>query len=321
MGAPTAFPTAALIAAALVCAPTAIAQPFPAKTVRIVVPFAPGGGNDVLGRYFAKSLTESMGQTVIVDNRPGGGGNIGTELVAQAPKDGYSLLYTSSGIAVAPSLYPRLGYNLKDLAPLSVVASFPLVIVAHPSLPVRTVREMIALSKKSGGLNYGSTGTGSTNHLTGVLLDSAAGTSNTHVPFKGAGPMLTAVLSGEVEMGVFNVFTAAPYVRNGRLRALAVTSPKPAPQLPGVPTLAADFPGFETDIWHGFLTTGGTPAPVIATLHREIVKALRSPSVKQALEDGGADIIGNSPAEMAAVLARDVDKYARLVKISGAKAD
>lgn len=311
---------AALCAASVVALPVA-AQNFPAKTVRIIVPFAPGGGNDVLGRFFAKSMTESMGQNVIVDNRAGGGGNIGNEMVAKAPPDGYTLLYTTSGIAVAPALYPKLNYALKELAPLSIVADFPLVIVAHPSVPAANVKELIALAKKNGGLNYGTSGTGSTNHLSGVMLNNAAGINNTHVPYKGAGPMMTALLSGEIEIGIANVFTAVPYVRSGRMRAIAVTTLKPSPQLPGVPVLAATYPGFDTNIWHGFFTTAGTPAPVIETLHREIVKALKSPEVRKAMEDGGAEPIGNTPAEFAIVLAKDVDKYGKLVKLSGAKPD
>jgi len=299
----------------------ATAQTFPSKTVRIIVPFAPGGGNDVLGRFFAKSMTESMGQNVIVDNRAGGGGNIGNEMVAKAPPDGYMLLYTTSGIAVAPALYPKLNYSLKDLAPLSLVADFPLVIVAHPSVPAASVKELIALAKKTGGLNYGSTGTGSTNHLTGVLLNNAAGINNTHVPYKGAGPMMTALLSGEIEIGIANVFTAVPYVRNGRVRAIAVTTLKPSPQLPGVPTLAGTFPGFDTNIWHGFFTTAGTPAPVIVILNREIIKALKSAELQKAMDDGGAESVGNTPAEFTAVLAKDVEKYGKLVKASGAKPD
>jgi tripartite-type tricarboxylate transporter receptor subunit TctC len=299
----------------------AAAQTFPSKPVRIIVPFAPGGGNDVLGRFFAKSMTESMGQNVIVDNRAGGGGNIGTEMVAHAPPDGYTLLYTTNGIAVAPALYPKLNYALKDLVPVSLVASFPLVIVIHPSVPATNIKELIALAKKTGGLNYGTSGTGSTNHLTGVLLNNAAGINNTHIPYKGAGPMTTALLSGEIEVGIANVFTAVQHVKNGRMRAIAVTSPAPSPQLPGVPVLAATFPGFDTNIWHGFFTTAGTPAPVVATLNREILKALRTPEIQRAMEEGGAEAVGNSPTEFTAVLARDVEKYSKLVKISGAKPD
>lgn len=306
-----------MLAAAL----PAYAQNYPTKAIRLIVPFAPGGGNDVLGRMFSLRMSESLGQAIIVDNRPGGGGNIGTELVAHAPADGYMLLYTTNSFAVGPALYPKLGYSIKELAPLSQVAIFPIAIITHPSVPVKTIKELVALAKKQGGLNYGSTGTGSTNHLTGVLFNNVAGINNVHIPYKGAGPMMTAIMSGEVEMATPTVFTAAPYVKTGRLRAIAVTSPKPSATLPGVPTVASVYPGFDTNVWHGYFTTAGTPASVIAILHREIVKALNTAEIRKALDDGGAESVGNNPAEFAAIVAADVEKYAKLVKISGAKPD
>ena len=306
-----------MLAAAL----PAYSQNYPTKAIRLIVPFAPGGGNDVLGRMFSLRMSESLGQAIIVDNRPGGGGNIGTELVAHAPADGYMLLYTTNSFAVGPALYPKLGYSIKELAPLSQVAIFPIAIITHPSVPVKTIKELVALAKKQGGLNYGSTGTGSTNHLTGVLFNNVAGINNVHIPYKGAGPMMTAIMSGEVEMATPTVFTAAPYVKTGRLRAIAVTSPKPSATLPGVPTVASVYPGFDTNVWHGYFTTAGTPASVIAILHREIVKALNTAEIRKALDDGGAESVGNNPAEFTAIVAADVEKYAKLVKISGAKPD
>ena len=306
-----------MLAAAL----PAYAQNYPTKAIRLIVPFAPGGGNDVLGRMFSLRMSESLGQAIIVDNRPGGGGNIGTELVAHAPADGYMLLYTTNSFAVGPALYPKLGYSIKELAPLSQVAIFPIAIITHPSVPVKTIKELVALAKKQGGLNYGSTGTGSTNHLTGVLFNNVAGINNVHIPYKGAGPMMTAIMSGEVEMATPTVFTAAPYVKTGRLRAIAVTSPKPSATLPGVPTVASVYPGFDTNVWHGYFTTAGTPASVIAILHREIVKALNTAEIRKALDDGGAESVGNNPAEFTTIVAADVEKYAKLVKISGAKPD
>jgi tripartite-type tricarboxylate transporter receptor subunit TctC len=296
------------------------AQAFPNKTIRLVVPYPPGGGNDVLGRLFAAQLSASMGQPVIVDNRAGAGGNIGTEAVAHATPDGYTLLYASNSLVIGPSLYTKLGYSLQDLAPVSLVASFPIAIVVNAAVPVKNLKELVELSRKR-SLNYGSTGTGSANHLTGVLLNSLAGIENVHVPYKGAGPMMTALLGGEIEFAAPNIFTAAPHVRNERLRILAVTGPKPSATLPGVPTVAADYPGFDTSVWHGFLTTAGTPPAVIAALHREIIKALQTPQLRDALEKGGADVVGSTPAEFAAVMEQDTKKYAKLVKISGAKAD
>jgi tripartite-type tricarboxylate transporter receptor subunit TctC len=308
-------------AAAVVAMPHAAAQHFPTKALRIVVAAAPGGANDVLGRMYAQRMNESLGQSVIIDNRAGGGGIIGAETVAHAAPDGYTLLYSTNSVVVNPSLFPKVGYSMRDLAPISLVSSFPIAVTVHPSVPVKTLADMIALSKRRGGLNYGSSGTGSTNHLTGVLLNNVAGIANVHIPYKGAGPMMTALLGGEIEMGVTSVFSAVQHVRSGRLRALAVTSLKPLASLPGVPTVASSFPGFDTSLWHGYFTTAGTPPAVIAILHRELVKALRSPNIQQALQDGAAETVGNTPEEFAKVVAEDTVKYAKLVKMSGAKAD
>jgi len=313
---------AALGFALLAVMPSAVrAQAFPNRVVRIVVPFAPGGGNDVLARLFAPRLSALLGQTVLVENRSGAGSNIGTEAVARAAPDGYTLLYTTDSLAIAPSLYPRLSYRLEDLAPISLVARFPIALVASPALPASNLRELVALARQRNGLNYGSTGVGSSNHLTGVLFGLVSGTSNVHVPYRGAGPMMTALLGGEIDFATPNVFTAAPFVRNGQLRALAVTSGMPAASLPGVPTVASEFPGFDMSLWHGFFATGGTPAPVIEILHRAIVEALRSPEIRDALDQNGAEIVGNSPAEFQSVIAADIGKYAQLVRSSGATAE
>ena len=299
----------------------ALAQNYPQKTIRMIVAAAPGGANDILGRMYAQRMTESLGQTVVVDNRAGGGGVVGAEAVAHAAPDGYSLLYCTNSLVVNPSLNPKVNYTLKEFAPISLVASFPLVISVHPSVPVKTLPELVALAKKRGGLNFGSSGTGSTNQLSGVLFNIVAGINNVHIPYKGAGPMMTALLAGEVEMGITTVFSATPYVRAGRMRAIAVTSLQPLATLPGVPAMASYYPGFNTSLWHGYLTTAGTPAAVVTLLNREIVKALRTPEIRQALDDGGAESVGNSPAEFASILVEDFEKYAKLVKISGAKAD
>ena len=287
----------------------------------MVVNAAPGGANDVLGRMVAKIMTDSLGQNVVVDNRAGAGGNVGAEIVAHAPPDGYTILYCTSSVVVSQSLYSRLNYKLSELAPLTQAAAFPQVIAVHPSLPVTNVKEMLALSKKTGGINYGSTGTGSMNHLTGVLLDSVAGTKNVHIGYKGAGPMMTALLSNEVPMGIGTVFSMSPHVKAGRLRALAVSSLKPVPAMPGVPPLATMYPGFETSLWHGYFTAAGTPAALVTRLNAEIVKALKSQPLAEAIESGGGITIANSPQEFAAVIRQDAEKYAKLVKISGAKAE
>jgi tripartite-type tricarboxylate transporter receptor subunit TctC len=309
----------AIIFGALATGAPAYAQDYPHKTIRMIVSAAPGGANDILGRKYAQHMTASLGQTVVVDNRAGGGGIIGAEIVAHAPPDGYTLLYCTNSVVVNPSINPGVNYTLKDLAPISLVGSFPLLISVFPSVPAKTVPELVALAKKNGGLNYGSTGAGSTNQLTGVMFNKVAGLNNVHIPYKGAGPLMTALLSGEIEMGITTVYSAIPHLRSGRMRPIAVTSLKPLPTLPGVPAIASYYPGFNTSLWHGYLTTAGTPAPVVALLNREIVKALHTAEVRQSLEEGGAETVGTTPAEFAVVMAQDFEKYAKLVKISGAK--
>jgi len=313
------------IATCVVClalSPTALsAQNFPERPIRLIVAAAPGGANDVLGRMYAKHMSESLKQNVIVDNRGGGGGVIAAAIAAKAPTDGYTLLYPTTSVVVNPTLNPNSNYSLKELAPITQVASFPIAICLHPSVPAKTVPELIAYAKKQGGINYGSSGTGSTNHLTGVLFAKLAGIPNVHIPFKGAGPMMTAFLGGEVQMGITTAFSAVQHVNSGKIRAIAVSTPKPLDILPGVPPMATYFPGFHTDLWHGFFTSAGTPSPLISILHRELVKAFRMPDVTKALERGGALLIASSPSEFAAVVASDYKKYAELVKMSGAKAD
>jgi tripartite-type tricarboxylate transporter receptor subunit TctC len=194
------------------------------------------------------------------------------------------------------------------------------VLVVHPSVPAKTVKDMVALAKaRKGGLNYGSNGSGTTSHLSGVLFATEAGAAMTHVPYKGGGPVMAALLSGEVDFGFTAIITAQPYLRSGRLRAIAVTTPKPSPAAPGLPTVASVYPGFETELWHGVFLPTGTPEPVAARLHEEVLKALRSNEMRSALERDGATPVGTTPAEFAAILAREVEKYARLVKLSGAK--
>jgi len=307
--------------AAMALAASVSAQTYPTKSVRLVVSAAPGGANDVLGRIYAKYLTESLGKPFVVDNRGGAAGNVGAEIVAHAAPDGYTLLYCTASVVVAPSLYPNLNYQLRELAPLSQVSKFPMAITVHPSVPATNIAELIALSKKRGGLTYGSTGAGSMNHLTGVLLNNLAGIENVHVPYKGAGPLMIAALSNEVAMATPTVFSALPHVRSGKVRALAVTSLKPMAVLPGVPALASTYPGFETTQWHGYFTTAGTPAPVVKLLGVEIVKALHSPALREAVESGGGEVVGTTPQEFAVVIRQDSEKFGKLVKMSGAKAD
>lgn len=313
--------TLAFIAIILGASNIAAAQNFPERPIRLIVAAAPGGANDTLGRMYAKHMSESLKQNVIIDNRAGGGGAIAAAIAAKAPPDGYTLLYPTTSVVINLSLNPNVSYSLKELAPITQVASFPIAICVFPSVPAKTIPELVAYAKKRGGVNYGSSGTGSTNHLTGVLFAKLANIPNVHIPYKGAGPMMTAFLGGELEMGITTAFSAVQNVNTGRIRAIAVSSLKPLDILPGVPPMATYYPGFNTDLWHGFFTSAGTPPGLVKTLHKELVQAFRAPDVAKALKGGGAQLIASTPAEFSAVVVADYKKYAELVKISGAKAD
>jgi tripartite-type tricarboxylate transporter receptor subunit TctC len=312
--------TAVTVAAVL---PTsALAQAFPVKPVRMVVPFAPGGGTDIIGRQFAARLSDSLGQLVAVDNRAGAGGNLGAEIAAKSPADGYTIMFSTNSLAVNVSLYPKLNYNLlTDFQPAAFLASAPLTLVVHPLVPAKTVKELIALSKKRrGGLNFGSNGTGTTSHLSGELFKLKADVELTHVPYKGAGAVIGALLGGEVDMGFTASISALPYIRSGKLRVLAVTPVRPAAALPGVPTMASVLPGFDTDIWYGAWLPAGVGKPLLDRWVDELRKVHAHADVRAAFERDGAEGVFLPPAEFAAFIRKEVAKYAELVKRSGARA-
>jgi tripartite-type tricarboxylate transporter receptor subunit TctC len=315
------FIAAGVAGLALVVGAPACAQNYPVKPVRIVVPFAPGGGNDLLGRLYAARMSEAFGQTVYVDNRVGAGGNIGAELTAKSPADGYTIMLASSSMAVSVSFYPRLNYSAtQDLTGLALVGSAPLLLVAHPSVPIKSVKDLVALSKKrKGGLDFGSNGSGSVSHLSGVLLNDVAKIDITHIPYKSAGAVSSALLGGEVDLGFPSVVSAKPFVQAGKLRALAVTTAKPSSAMPEVPTLASYFPGFDTDAWWGFFAPAGTPPAVVDRLNAEIRKAHGSAEMRAALQREGAEAVWLGPDEFPAFFRREIEKYARLIKLSGAK--
>lgn len=295
----------------------ALAQIYPSKPIRLISPYAPGGGTDILGRLIGKKLTESLGQSVVVENRPGAGGLIGTELVAKSPADGYTIMLASpSPIVVAPHLYKKLPYSpLKDLTPITLVSIVPAIMAVHPSVPARSVKELIQLAKaKPGQLTYSSSGNGGTGHLAGAMLDSMAGTRMIHVPYKGTGPATTAVVAGEVSLSFSNMISMLPHVKSGRVRALAVTSAKRSPVLPDVPAVAETVPGYAAGPWYGVLAPAGTPAAVIDLLNREIVKMLHTPELKDNLSAEGAEPIGSSPAEFAALLKVETERWGRVVR-------
>ncbi len=298
------------------------AQSFPNRPIRIVAPFAPGGGTDIIARQFAARLGETLGQTVAVDNRAGAGGNVGAEIAAKSPPDGHTIMLTTNSIAVNVSLYPKLNYNLfNDFQQVAFLASAPLTLVTHPLVPARNVKEVIALSqKRSGGLNFGSNGTGTTSHLSGELFRLSGKAQLTHIPYKGAGAVIAALIGGEVDMGFVASISALPHIRSGKLRVHAVTTARPAAALPGVPPMSNFVPGFDTDIWYGTWLPAGVQKPVLDRWVDELRKVHSHPDVRAAFERDGAEGIFLPPAEFLAFLKKEVAKYADLVKRSGASA-
>ena len=298
-------------------------QAWPAKPVRIIVPFGTGGGTDIQGRLLSKKFYESMGQTFVIENRTGAGGMIGAEVAAKAPADGYTILFTTASLAVGASLYPKLAFDpLKDLTPVSWVSSVPLVLVVHPSVPAKSVKELVALAKaRKGQMNAGSNGSGTTSHLALELLRDTAGIQFTHVPYKGGGPATTALISGEVDFLFTTILTAYGQVKAGRLRALAVSTAKRSSIAPELPTMAETFPGFEIDNWYAMFVPAGTPKEIVTKLHAELIKAIKSPEVLDFMKRDGADPVGSTPEELAAYYAKEVQKYARIIKQGNVKAE
>ena len=301
------------------------AEPYPAKPVRFVIAFSPGGPSDILTRLIGGKLAESMGQPFVFDNRPGAGGNIAGEIVAKSPPDGYTLLMGNNSIlATNASLYKNMGFDpVKDLAPIALVASQPNILVVHPSVPVKSVKEFIALAKsRPGELNYASSGSGAAAHLAAELFKSMTKTTMVHVPYKGAGPALIDVLAGQCQVMFATALSVQPYLQSGRLRPLAVTTATRSPTMPALPTVAeAGVPGFEASTWHGVVAPAGTPDAVIARLNTEINRVLKLPDVRERLTSQGAEIIGGTPQDFAAYIRKEIPKWAKVVRDSGARAD
>lgn len=278
--------------AALTLPALTLAQAFPAKPVKIVVPYPPGGTNDIVVRLLAQKLGDSMGQPFVVENKPGASGNLGAEQVARAAPDGYTLLLVTTGHSIHPSLYKHLRYNIKtDLTPVSELTRGPMLVMVTPSLPYKTVQDVIAAAKaKPGSINFGSAGNGSSTHLATELLSSMAGVKMTHIPYSGSAPAMADVMAGNAQLVMDLMFSALPQVNGGKLRAIAITGAKRSPLLPGVPTVAeSGVPGFETLAWNGLMAPANTPKPIIDKLNAEIHKALDAPEMKERLRAQGLD--------------------------------
>ena len=303
----------------------AIADDYPSKPIRLIVPAAPGGGADFLARIVGTKLTESLGQTVVVDNRAGASGTIAADTTAKAAADGYTILMgQSTSIAIAPHIYQKLGYDtLRDLIPVTLVAEVPNVLVVHPSVPANTVKEFIALAKaKPGTLNFASSGNGAPSHLAGAMFNSAAGVELVHIPYKGAGPAANGLIAGQIQVMFAPIVSVLPHIKAGRLRGLAVTSAARSAAAPELPTLAeSGLTGYEISSWFGLFVPANTPAAVVDRLYNATSKVLKSPDVRERFMREGANPMGNSPEDFTKYVRAEYAKYAQVIKDGNIKAD
>jgi tripartite-type tricarboxylate transporter receptor subunit TctC len=317
--------TCAVVAAAALAATAAQAQqPWPAKAVRIIVPFAPGGSTDLQARLLAKKFGESLGQAFVTDNRAGASGMIGTESVVRAPADGYTLLFTSASLSVNTTLFAqKFRFDpLKDLAPVVWTSSVPLVLAVHPSVPARSVKELVALSKRDAkGLNGGHNGSGTTSHIALEMFRQQTGATVESIGYKGGGPGTIALLSGEIDFTFSTLTTVKSHVESGRMRGLAVSTLKPSSVLPKLPTMASTYPGFESDNWFGLFAPAGTPREIIGRLHGLALEALRAPEMRDIIARDGGDVIGSTPEELGAHLRGEILRYAKVIKAGNIKAE
>jgi tripartite-type tricarboxylate transporter receptor subunit TctC len=312
------------LAAALLAAAPALAQPYPAGPIRIVVPFPAGGGVDTAGRLLGQRLAESLGRPVVIDNRAGANGMIGSETVAKAPRDGYTLMVNGANFVTSPSLYAKPLYDpLKDFEAISLLAHAPNIVVVHPSLPVKNIKELIAFAKaRPGEILFAGSGSGSTPHLAGELFRTLTGTKMVHVPYRGTGPAITAILSGEVSTMFMPALTALPLIQSNRLRALAVTSLERLPALPDLPTVSeAGLKGYQSSQWYGLLAPAGTPADILNLLNSHSVKIMQSPDMRERMKNSGSVAVGSSREVFAKFLQAEFTKWARVIKESGATVD
>ena len=316
----TLFPVAFVLS----CAHAADTGPYPAKPIRLIVPFAPAGSADALARTIQPALSEALGQTLVIDNRPGASSTIGTDMAAKAAPDGYTLVLVTTTHTVNPSLIAKLPFDtFKDFAPVSLVVSQPNILVVHPSVAAKSVKELVAMAKaKPGGMNFASGGNGSSPHLSGELFNIVAGTRITHIPYKGSGPGVTDLLGGHVQMMFAGPLALEQHIKSGRLRPLALADKRRSSILPDVPTMAeAGFPGVETGTWYGILAPARTPPAVVAHVQREIVRILQAADLKTRILNQGVDIVASSPADFEKFIIAEVAKWSRVVKAAGVRAD
>lgn len=295
------------------------AQQWPDKTVRMLVPFPPGGGTDIQARLMSSAFQKSMGQTFIIDNRTGAGGLIATQLAVDAPPDGNTMLLTSGSISVIVTLYAKqLKFNvLTDLAPVSWISSTPLVLSVHPSVPARSAKELVALAKgRTAGMNAGGNAAGSTAHLTAEMLNQVAGIKTTVLTYRGGGPAVLALISGEIDYIFATAPSIMPHLKSGRARALAVTTPKRSSSLPELPTMNTIYPGFESDNWYAMFYPKGTPRPIIDKLNAEIRKAFDTPEIKAFMPQEALDPVMSTPEDLTALLKREIEKYAKVIRLA-----
>lgn len=306
------------------CLPGAAQAPFPSRVVKIVVPYSPGGTNDTVARLLAQRLGERLGQSVIVENKPGASGNLGAESVARAPADGYTLLLVTMGHTIHPSLYRQLRYDIrKDLVPVTLLTSGPALLMVNPNLGIHSLKELIARARaRPGELNFSSAGNGSSTHLGTEYLSAEAGIKMTHIPFNGSAPAMLDVIAGNSQVVMDMMFSATPQVQAGKLKAIAQTGARRSPAMPDVPTVAeSGLPGFEVSVWNGLMAPAGTPREVIARLNTEVRQVIESPDFRERLAAQGYEPAGSTPEQFGQRIASDIERWAKVVKASGAKAE
>ena len=311
----------ALMPALLISAAPAVAQTFPTKPVRLVVGFSAGGGTDTIARVIGKKLAETWPHALVVENRPGADGSIATEIVANAPPDGYTLVMVSNAYTITPFLR-KLAYDpVKDFAPVTLAASTPNLLLVHPTLPVRSLKELVALAKaRPGQLTFGSSGAGTSPFLAMELLKSMTGANIVHVPYKGSGPAVIDLAGGHIQLMFGAIPTVGLHVKSGKLRAIAISSPQRWPSFPELPTVAESLPGFEAATWYGVLAPAGTPPAIVNKLHNDMAGALQQPDVRAFVTGSGFEAIANKPDEFAQVIQRDMQKWGKLIRALGAGA-